>query len=196
MQSNKYHVFYLSFLTWPRNPLLTLCSSILFFLFCIRELVELNLNQPSMAECCEVFMYGGAYVDLVIYLSVLRLFHNIKSGYGWRVFIAETMYNLWNTKPLLLVLSWCFNTWLECQNTHTVLCKVLNVHLWQVSLAGVSRSLIGHLSVTFGGTPNFDVADSLDGAYLGLFRLSKVFLCLPLTVGSLVQWLWWLTDNQ
>ena len=41
------------------------------------------------------------------------------------------------------------------------------MHLWQVSLAGDSRSLIGCLSVTFGGAPNFNVADSLDGAYLG-----------------------------
>ena len=39
--------------------------------------------------------------------------------------------------------------------------------LEQVSLAGNSGSLIGHLSVTFGGAPNFDVADSLDGGYLG-----------------------------
>ena len=31
--------------------------------------------------------------------------------------------------------------------------------LWQVSLAGDSGSLIGHLSVTFGGAPTFDVAD-------------------------------------
>ena len=28
-------------------------------------------------------------------------------------------------------------------------------------------SLIGHLPVTFDGSPNFDVADNLDGAYLG-----------------------------
>ena len=45
------------------------------------------------------------------------------------------------------------------------------MHLWQVSLAGDSHSLIGHLPVTFSGAPNFDVADSLDGAYLGPFRL-------------------------
>ena len=43
------------------------------------------------------------------------------------------------------------------------------MHLWQVSLAGDSGSLIGHLSVTFGGAPNLDVADSLDGVYLGPF---------------------------
>ena len=42
--------------------------------------------------------------------------------------------------------------------------------MWQVLLGGDSRSLIGHLLVTFGGAPNFDVADSLDGAYLGLFN--------------------------
>ena len=47
---------------------------------------------------------------------------------------------------------------------------VLNIHLWQVSLAGNSGSLIGHLSATFGGAPNFDVADSLDGDYLGPFN--------------------------
>ena len=41
---------------------------------------------------------------------------------------------------------------------------VLNMHLVQVSLAGDSRSLIGHLLVTFGGTPNYNVANILDGA--------------------------------
>ena len=46
------------------------------------------------------------------------------------------------------------------------------MHLWQVSLAGDSGGLIGHLLVTFGGAPNFDVADSLDSAYLGLFMMS------------------------
>ena len=44
--------------------------------------------------------------------------------------------------------------------------------LWQVSLADNSGSLIGHLSVTFGGAPNFDVADSFGGAYLGVFRIT------------------------
>ena len=39
--------------------------------------------------------------------------------------------------------------------------------LWQVLLASDSGSLIGHLSVTFSGAPNFYVANSLDGAYLG-----------------------------
>ena len=43
------------------------------------------------------------------------------------------------------------------------------MHLWEVSLAGDSGSLIGRLSVTFGGTPNFDLTNSLDGAYLGPF---------------------------
>ena len=45
---------------------------------------------------------------------------------------------------------------------------VLNM-LWQASLAGDSGSPIGHLTVAFGGAPNFDVADSLDSAYLGSF---------------------------
>ena len=45
------------------------------------------------------------------------------------------------------------------------------MHLWQVSLAGDSRSLIGHMSVAFGGAPNFYVADSLDGAFSGPFSL-------------------------
>ena len=35
-----------------------------------------------------------AYVDLVITVRVLCLFHNNESGYSWHVFIAETMYNL------------------------------------------------------------------------------------------------------
>ena len=47
------------------------------------------------------------------------------------------------------------------------------MRLWQVSWAGNSRSLIGHLSVTFGGAPNCDVADSLDAAYLGPFIMGK-----------------------
>ena len=41
--------------------------------------------------------------------------------------------------------------------------------LWQVSLAGNSRSLIGNLPVIFDGTPNSDVANSLDSAYWGPF---------------------------
>ena len=43
------------------------------------------------------------------------------------------------------------------------------MHLWQVSLAGDSWSLIEHLIVTSSGAPNFNVADSLDDAYLGPF---------------------------
>ena len=46
----------------------------------------------------------------------------------------------------------------------TVLFRALNMCLWQVSW-----SLTGHLSVTFSGAPNFDVAYSLDGPYLGPF---------------------------
>ena len=41
----------------------------------------------------------------------------------------------------------------------------LNMQLGQVSLTGVSGSMIGHLSVTFSGAPNFDVDDGFDGAY-------------------------------
>ena len=44
-----------------------------------------------------------------------------------------------------------------------------NMRLWQVPLAGNSGSLIGHLSVTFGGAPNFNVVDNFDGVYLGPF---------------------------
>ena len=47
----------------------------------------------------------------------------------------------------------------------------LSMRLWQVSLAVNSGSLIGCLPVTFGGTPNYDVSDSLDGAYLGPFNV-------------------------
>ena len=59
--------------------------------------------------------------------------------------------------------------------------------LWQVSMAGDSRSFIGHLLVTFGGAPSSNVADSLDGACLGRF-MSLLLLCnflapiLPLTM--------------
>ena len=45
----------------------------------------------------------------------------------------------------------------------------LNRRLWQVS-----RSLTGSLVVTFGGVPNFDVANSLDGAYLGSFTMVAI----------------------
>ena len=51
---------------------------------------------------------------------------------------------------------------------------VFNMRLWQVSLAGDSERLIWHLLVTFGGTPNFNVADSLDGAYLGPFTVQEL----------------------
>ena len=52
------------------------------------------------------------------------------------------------------------------------------MHLWQVSLAVDSESLIGYLLVTFGGAPGFTVADILDGAYLGPFKLS---FCKPVS---------------
>ena len=48
----------------------------------------------------------------------------------------------------------------------------LNMLLWKVSLAGDSGSMIGHLLVISGGAPNSDVADSLDGAYLGPFTIN------------------------
>ena len=63
--------------------------------------------------------------------------------------------------------------------------------LWQVSLAGDSGSLIGHLSLTSGGAPNFDVADSLDSAYLGPFtlqlkaRMDLVYVFTPVKVEKL-----------
>ena len=51
----------------------------------------------------------------------------------------------------------------------TVLCRTLNMCLWQVSLAGDSGSLIWSPPVTFSGAPNFDVDNSFDGGYLGWF---------------------------
>ena len=42
-----------------------------------------------------------------------------------------------------------------------VLCRTFNMYLWQISLAGNSQNLIGHLLVTFGGAPNLDVADTV-----------------------------------
>ena len=47
--------------------------------------------------------------------------------------------------------------------------------LWQVSLAGLSRSLIGHLPVTFSGVPNSDVLDSFGQCLSGTVRLHQVF---------------------
>ena len=91
--------------------------------------------------------------------------------------IAETLYNLsipnycyWLGVGALtqtLAQGFCAKvTMVTC----TVLCKALNMCPWQVSLAGDSGSLIGHLFGTFGGASNFDVADSLGGAYLGPFK--------------------------
>ena len=45
---------------------------------------------------------GYTYSDPVRSVKVLRLFLNNESGYSWHVFIVETMYNLSNTKLLLL----------------------------------------------------------------------------------------------
>ena len=53
-------------------------------------------------------MYSGAYSDPVISVRVLRLFRN-KSDTVDMFFIAETMYNLSNTKLLLLVVTWHSN---------------------------------------------------------------------------------------
>ena len=123
-------------------------------------------NQFNYARFVGVCEWRCAHVDPVITVRVLCLFHNNKSGYSWHAFIAETIYKLSNTKLLLLVVSWCSH-WLVkwmfqivCMS-HTVLCKTLNMYLWQVSLACDSGSLIGHLAVTFGGGPNFNVANSM-----------------------------------
>ena len=51
---------------------------------------------------------------------------------------------------------------------------VLNIHLWQVLLAGDSGSLIECLPVTFNGAPNLHVADNLGSAYLEPFIHSKL----------------------
>ena len=64
---------------------------------------------------------------------------------------------------------------------------VLNTHLFPVSFSGDSRSLIGHLPVTFGGDPNSDVADSVDGAYFGPF----IFLFSGITFSRIrKKWKW------
>ena len=76
------------------------------------------------------------------------------------------MYNLLSTKLLLTAKS-------LLTNSCTVLYKVLNMHLWQVLLAGHSGSLIGYVSVTFVGAPGSNVANNLDGAYLGLFTPTR-----------------------
>ena len=55
--------------------------------------------------------------------------------------------------------------------------------LQQLLLAVQFWGWIGHVSMTFGGTPNFNVADSLDGAYLGPFIMMwhydvvAIYLC-------------------
>ena len=118
-------------------------------------------NQVNYARFVGGCEWRCAHVDPVITVRVLCLFHNNKSGYSWHAFIAETMYSLLNTKLLLLVMSWCPN-WLVKLNrlisnhSCTVLCKTLNLCLWQVSLSGDSRSLIGR-PVGVGGAPNFNV---------------------------------------
>ena len=74
----------------------------------------------------------------------------------------------------------------ETETLCTLLCMALTMRLWQVSLAGDSGSLIGHLSVTSSGAPDSGVANSLDGAYLGPFNLmARGSQCLgPLSVES------------
>ena len=58
------------------------------------------------------------------------------------------------------------------------------MHLWQVSLAGDFGSLIGHLQVAFGGDPNFNVADNLDGAYFGSFNYQKKTFIISVSSGE------------
>ena len=52
-------------------------------------------------------------------------------------------------------------TQLRALNSSTILCSSLNMHLQQVSLVGGYGSLV---SVTFGGAPCFNVADSWNGS--------------------------------
>ena len=65
--------------------------------------------------------------------------------------------------------NYCY--WLtDYDDSCTVLYKTLILYLPQVLLGCRFWELIGCISVTFGGDPNFDVADSLDGAYLGPYE--------------------------
>ena len=131
---------------------------------------------------CRFRVHGRYGLTYRIWTAVWSLLGSyvcfITTGYGWCRFIAETVDNLSSTKLLLLLLT--AKLLLYCP----VLYKALNMHLWQVSLAGNFRSLIGLMSMTFGrnfrsliglmsmtfgGAPNSNVADSLDGAYLGPF---------------------------
>ena len=101
---------------------------------------------------------------------------------GWR----SRLGNPGSTTVFILLLclhywaQWSSPKWIGNGGGHEIWCRTLNMHLWQVSLAGDFRSLIGCLSVIFGGALNFDVADSLDSAYLdhsldhGLISLSNI----------------------
>ena len=86
------------------------------------------------------------------------------------------------------------------QNTCTVLSMILNMCLRQVSLTGNSWSLIRSLSVTFGGAPNFDVAHSFEGAYLGSFTNHALIWIHSKfhtnTENIVIQWVVRIPDNK
>ena len=68
--------------------------------------VDVFMHIIALHQLCTVIMVYRqqcAYLDLVITVGVLHLFHN-DSGYSLHEFIAETMYNLLNTQLLLLVI--------------------------------------------------------------------------------------------
>ena len=83
------------------------------------------------------------------------------------------MYNLSHTE--LLLLACCFGCcWLNCWiNSCTVLYNTLNMCLVACISGCWFLELTGCLLVTFGGTLGSSVDDSLDGAYLGRFNLSR-----------------------
>ena len=143
-----------------------------YLLHCDPKLVGCSRHSGLSLWKVVTVRYDGAYSDLVISVQVFHLFHNNECGYSWYVFIAETMYNLWIPNycyllwagPLTLTTETGFQT---DSNSCTILCMVLNIHLWQVLLAGASGSLIGCLPVTLNGAPNLHVADSLGWCLFG-----------------------------
>ena len=85
------------------------------------------------------------------------------------MFIAKIVYNLSSTKLLLWVLS--LVALFILVSDWPLYCTVqgLKYTPMVISLAVRFRELIGCVSMTFGGASNSNVADSLNGTYLGPF---------------------------
>ena len=101
------------------------------------------------------------------------MFYNNESECSWYVFIPETMYNLSIPNYYYLLPQHEVQVLSTKPRTRRTPALFSMQSFKYASVASIiaddSGILIGHLSVTSSGAPDFDAANNWDGAYLGPF---------------------------